>query len=510
MVNYADRFTPEQLDELYNFSFTIYSDEPLNWDDTIPATTPQLSDDVRDILTALFTEHREKYPDEYLTPIEARLKAGEDAPADLGLIIEELDDLLLTFWRDVIFEIFKDRIEVKEDGTIWAREESAATPTQKLIVYGPDTASFIITHQKLKGALLPQKNDTAYVIDIDNQLQFTWNKDGTPVIKTVSEERAINDLLERKKIPADCADTELLEVFAGAVASAYICNIGDRITVNYPSFFKSINTKSGEEKNHHTNPMERIKRLENIGGVLVEQKKIQRVFVWVEINEAEKTLTFESPYLYSIMDMLKKEPAKISKRMENNKPTWKIYGVSYLGRTEMASAKDKITIQIAQYLTVRLHQHGKRTEASRNPGKEYKDKRLVKCSITYAEIIDACPRLKEAIEKTPNRATQILQRSIIGPKYEPNKRSKHYYPKTKIEDYLIKYFRVFDYFKDLTLKVDPVTLRNLDNKITFTHHGYNGDAENLLHLPKINGQETPVTLDDMDATDPEESKRAEV
>ena len=294
------------------------------------------------------------------------------------------------------------------------------------------------------------------------------------------------------------------------MASAYICNIGDRITVNYPSFFKSINTKSGEEKNHHTNPMERIKRLENIGGVLVEQKKIQRVFVWVEINEAEKTLTFESPYLYSIMDMLKKEPAKISKRMENNKPTWKIYGVSYLGRTEMASAKDKITIQIAQYLTVRLHQHGKRTEASRNPGKEYKDKRLVKCSITYAEIIDACPRLKEAIEKTPNRATQILQRSIIGPKYEPNKRSKHYYPKTKIEDYLIKYFRVFDYFKDLTLKVDPVTLRNLDNKITFTHHGYNGDAENLLHLPKINGQETPVTLDDMDATDPEESKRAEV
>lgn len=507
MVNYADRFTPEQLDELYNFSFVKCSDEPLNFDSPVPATAPELSEDVRHILTALFDEHREKYPDEYLTPIEKALRAGEDAPADLGEIAGELEDLYLTFWHDVVFEIFKDRIEIKDDGTLWTKEWGANDTAP--IVFDANTASLLITHQKLQGALLPQKNDTAYVIDIDNQLHITWNKDGTPVINTVSEEK-INKLLERREIPADCADTELLEAFAGAVASAYICNMRDLITVDYPSFFKALGIKPGEKEHHRAQPMDRIKRLENIGGVLVERRKIQRVFVWIEIDEAEKTLTFKSPYLYSIMDMLKKEPAKISKSMENNRPTWKIYGVSYLGRTEMASAKDKITIQIAQYLITRMHQHGKKSEASRNPGKEYKDKKLVKCTVTYTEIIDACPRLREALKNNPKRGTQILHRSIIGPKYEPNKRAKAYYPHTKIEDYIKKYTRAYDYFKDLKIKVDPVTLRNLDNKITFTHHGYNGDAESFLHLPKIKGREAPVILDDMDATAPENTTRAEV
>lgn len=368
-----------------------------------------------------------------------------------------------------------------------------------LATYGPNTASLIITHPKLKGALLPQKNDTAYVINIDNQLQWTWNADGTPVINTVSEAKEIDELLERRKIPANCADTELLEMFASAVASAYICNVRDRITVNYPSFFREMGTKPGDEKNHHTNPMDRIKQLENVGGVLVEQKKIQRVFVWVEIDDTNKTLTFESPYLYSIMDMLKANPAKVSNRIKNDRPMWSILGVSFLGKGNRASAKNKITIQVAEYLTVKLHQHGNRSDATRNPGKTYKDKRRVTCEVSYNDIILNCPRLSEAIEKSPNRTTQILQRSILGPNFNDNKRSKNYHPQTLIEEYLQKYFTVFEYWKDLKIKVAPVSVKTLDNKIVFTHHGYNGDFKNPLNLPSINGQTTTAPAD-YDAT----------
>lgn len=491
MVNYRDRFTDEQLEELYHFSFVECDNKSLSFDDTLPASVPELSDEVRRILTDLFTEHREKYPDEYLTPFESLLLTGEETTPDMNVIVEELDELLLQFWHDVVFEIFKDRIEIHDDGTVWTR--AGEQPAEALAIYGPNTASLIITHPKLKGALLPQKNDTAYVINIDNQLQWTWNADGTPVINTVSESKEIDDLLERKDIPSDCADTELLEVFAGAVASAYICNYRDRITVNYPSFFRALGTKQGSEKNHHADPMERIKQLENVGGVLVEQKKIQRVFVWVEIDETNKTLTFESPYLYSIMDMLKQHPVSVSTKLVNNRPRWTIYGISFLGRTERYSAKNKITVQVAEYLTVRLHQHGKTSDASHNPGKTYNDPKLVKCEVKYSEIIANCPRLREAIDKAPKRTTQILQRSILGPNFDFNPKTKGYKHVTLIEEYLRKYFIIFDYWKDLKIKVEPVTVKALDNKITFTHHGYRGDFQDPLKLPSINGQTPDLT-----------------
>ena len=368
-----------------------------------------------------------------------------------------------------------------------ARELARAAESPNKVFFGPDTTALIITHPKLKGALLPQKNDNAYIINIDNQLKFTWDADGTPIITTVSEEKEINDLLDRQTIPADCTDTELLEIFASAVASSYICNTGYTITVDYPSFLSAMGTKPGSKKNHHTDPMKRIKRLENVGGVLVSQKKIQRVFVWLDFDDNDKTLIFQSPYLYSIINMLKKEPAKIAAERRNDRPKWTILGLSYLGRTTRASAKNKITVQIAEYLIVRLHERGNKTDAELNPGKTYKDKHGRTLNISYNDIIMNCPRLKEAIENTPKRTTQILQRSILGPKFDFNPKASGYKHETLIEEYLKKYFTVFDFWKDLKISVDPVTVKELNNKITFTHHGYNGDYKNPLRLPTVNG-----------------------
>jgi len=166
-----------------------------------------------------------------------------------------------------------------------------------------------------------------YIINLDNQLQFIWDKDGTPHITTEDEEEAFKKLLERKEIPAKCADVELLETLLSAVLTSYKHNYGDEITVYYPNFVKALGTRTGGKEEHRADVKQKLRELENTAGVLVEQKKIQRAFALLEVDEKENTMTFKSPYLYSICDFLKKNPSKVSKVIKNDRGhSWNTYG----------------------------------------------------------------------------------------------------------------------------------------------------------------------------------------
>lgn len=475
MKNYKDRFTDDELNYLRTVllrqidektgEVLPWDEKHYTWEDHI--TPPELLLSIWEKITEIYEEtpkHQTEVPDTITAEERAQVVADD----------------IKNFGGEVLKALFVD--------------ELTHQPADALALFDENVTALVITNEKYYGALRPQKNDTAYVINIDKQLCFSWDKNGEPIITTVDEQTLLDGYMERDEIPADCADTELLEIFAAAVASAYMFNMRDRITVNYPSFFKAMRTKTGKGEHKHYDVMERIKRLENIGGVLVEQKKLQRVFIWVEIDEDNKTLTFESPYLYSIMDLLRKEPAYIAPTRKNDKPASIITGVSLLGNGAIASAKNKITAEITQYIQARIHQHGRTTVSKYAPDKEYKDRKLVKVEITYKEIIENCPRLSEALRKSPH-GTQILQRSILGTKYNDNKRSKTYHPTTLLEEYMRRYTSIFDYWKDFKIsKIQDITVKNLNNKIIFTHHGYNGDFKNPYHLPEIDGKGVPEIL----------------
>ena len=141
----------------------------------------------------------------------------------------------------------------------------------------------------------------------------------------------MDEILKRKAIPAKCADTDLLATLAAAVKSAYTYNIGDRITVYLPNFAKALGIRidNAEKKDSsHFDFWGKIKQLENIGGVLVEQGKLLRAFVFLGYDQNENTLTFASPYLYSLMDILQKNPVAITpkEQWKKNKPTYDIKG----------------------------------------------------------------------------------------------------------------------------------------------------------------------------------------
>jgi hypothetical protein len=97
--------------------------------------------------------------------------------------------------------------------------------------------------------------------------------------------------------------------------------------------------------------------------------------------------------------------------------------------------------------------------------------------------------LKESLkESEPKRRNQVLKRAVFGDNYSP-KLKNHNVP--ILETYLREYTSAFDYWKDLTISFEPVSMKERDNVITFTHHGLNGNFEPELSIPHIN---TPDNL----------------
>ena len=186
------------------------------------------------------------------------------------------------------------------------------------------------------------------------------------------------------------------------------------------------------------------------------------------------------------MDLLQKKKIT-SNQKKNNIPLYDIEGVSYLVSAKINHARSKVTAQVIQCVIVGLFQHGIRTDASRKPQQQHKDKKLITKSFTYKELIKCSPLLKEALQEAePKRRNQILKRAIFGEEYNFNSSRKQ---TTAIEEYLREFTDAFNYWKDLTITAEPVAMKSLDNKITFSHHGINAEFEDKYHIPHVKTQE---------------------
>lgn len=391
----------------------------------------------------------------------------------------EITGLYLTFIQSLGIDI---RFDTEE-----ALEKEFNKKIARVIFDDENSAQFLPTHKKYSGALLPLKNKVAYIAKYDRQLQYVWDEDGNYQITLSDEQTAYDELIKNKVVPAECADTDLLMTLAAAVEASYRCNCGYIITVYLPNFARAMGVQF--EKDGKAQKMydlkSKLKDLEDIIGILVEQKKIQFAFKIIELDQEKKELTFASPYLYTIMDLLKNDPIT-TKEKKNNQPKFMIYGASHLISSKINKARNKATTQVVYYLVAQLHQHGIKTDAVRKPQQQHDDKKLITKEITYKDIIKNSPILKESLQQSaPKRRSQILNRAIFGDDYNPKLKVPG---QTLIEKYLRDYTDVFKYWKDLNIKVEPVSMKELDNRIILTHHGLSSDFEDTLRIPSVNGQ----------------------
>ena len=353
-----------------------------------------------------------------------------------------------------------------------------------IATFGDNPAQFVPTLKEWACALSPKKNKKAYIAKLDKQLRFFWDKDGNFRIDIADEVTAFEEASNSKPIPAKETDTDLLYTLASAVEASYISACGYIITVRLPDFARAMNVRFDSETatndQKHYDLKKKLTDLENIIGVLVEQKKIEAAFKILSLDE--KTLTFASPYLYSLMKIFDEERIKSSEK-KNNVPLWNIKGVSYLVSTRINSARNKITAQIVYYIVSEIHRHGNEPDSKKKPQKTRADDTIRTKTIKYSDIIKNTPLFKETLkEAEPKRRNQILNRAIFGDRY--NKRSSKTQT-TLLEEYLRTYTKAFEYWKGLEISFESVSMKELDHCITITHHGINGDFNDFYQIPKI-------------------------
>ena len=416
-------------------------------------------------------------PTETIFKLLRLINSDQNQDKEIDFLYDPEDDNSTKKIEDTIKEL------LSEDLT---REEAHAV-TSVFVTFPEKSSQLLITHKDYQYALLPYKNNKAYIVDFDKQLKFTFDAAGDPTIdlRTPEDFEAYKNTLDKDNIAANIADTDLLATLGAAVQSSYCSNYGDRITVYFPNFARALGVQidGADSKNNHFDIWDKIKQLENIGGVLVEDKSILRAFVMLGYNKEENTLTFASPYLYRLMDILKKNPASVSKIKRDNKPLWEIVGTSFLIDNQIIKARNKITSQLIKNIIAGLYQYGTKTEAARNPGKTYKDKNLVCYKISFRSLIDRTPLLNEALrESKPTGTTRILTRSFLGNNYIKT-------GKSIIEEYMREYTHAFEYWKDLQIEIPTPSLKSLGDQLIISHHGINGDFKNDLYLPKAEKNE---------------------
>lgn len=445
------------------------------------------------------------------TPTELELLKSQNGKFTLnGSVLEFDDDLpeellekIGKLSRQFVVETWQNPATRREEHDVTVRKflaviglttEKTATSDgaeRSLIVFDENTAQLLFTHKKYSGALLPRKNKYAYIIEQDRQIKMVFDEHGVARLETEDDHKAHDTYLKKKDINAKCADTDLLMTLAAAVKAAYLSNQEEKITVHLPSFAKALGVRfekygKDPEKNAHYDFWGKIKQLENIAGVLVEEDKILSAFKFYGYDGKANTLTFASPYLYALMDILQTNKIKSTKK-KNNALLYEITGESYLVSSKINHARNKITAQIVQNIVVGLHQRGNKPDAALEPQKQHKDKRLITKTYTYKDLIKYTPLLKSALKDIePKRRNQVLKRAVFGDDYNFNSK-KH--QTALIEEYLREFTAVNDYFVDFKITFEPATMKELENKITVTHHGINADFKEQFHIPHVKSDE---------------------
>ena len=463
MNDFLSEFTPEELEILKAQSgkFSLKGNE-LHFDDDLPD----------ELLNKLMTASIIFYQ-------EAWAEGNADEHRDIVFLPEKINRNFL--------ELFG-----------LTKEKTTIVLNAPRIIFDDNSAQFLPTHKKYYGALLPIKNKVAYIARYDKQLQFVWDENGDYRITVADEQSSYDEVVKSKTISADCADTDLLMTLASAVEASYLSNCGYIITVYLPNFAKAMSrqfeTDTANKEQNLYDLKNDLNKLENIIGVLVEQQKIQAAFKIIDLDQKTRELTFASPYLYSLMDILNKDRIT-SKTKHNNELDYNIKAVSYLISSKINKARNKMTTQVVCYLIANIFQRGVEEDYKKKPKKRYNDKSAVTKSIKYKDIIKNSPRLQEALKTSaPKRRNQILNRAIFGEDFNKPMKDKTtgktvIKSTTRLEDYIKEYTDAFNYWKDLEIIVEPVTMNSLDNSITFIHHGINGDYKPRFTIPHIDQQD---------------------
>ena len=348
------------------------------------------------------------------------------------------------------------------------------------------------TDERFQYAITPLRNEYAYILPFNyEQLEFSYNEDGEIIIDSPAQYKAVEEAKDKKhKITAAGIDQPLLRQLFAATMKAYLCNYGSSITVSLPAFAREMNIdmrfSTDKETKHNPNDFfKKLKALENLNGVW-QGGSFYRVFILEGYERERNELTFTSPWLFKIIRELLTTPAAKKTRADGS-IIWGITGVSGLMKASINSARSKPTVEIIASLLQGLKVRGVEPDSKLHPKRKYKDKDLVEYSISFKTLIDRIPLIRENLDAcTPSNKTTLLQRYFCGTSGKGKRREK-----TILQEYIEEYTFIPQYYKDFKITFNPPTWKTINETITITHHGINGDFKRNNPLSLFMQDETP-------------------
>lgn len=345
-----------------------------------------------------------------------------------------------------------------EDGKKRRRSEARAAANGQLVSAG--FYQYLASDKSFQHSLTPQKNKNAYIAlmtpEFFDKLDFS---DG--VLSFDNESDAYIKKYRRGKYEdIQDLDLPLLQQIYTAASKAYAKNGGYTITVYFSKFLSEMGIDPRNQ--NAAEIMRKLHSFENCVGVMPGTGIIAKLFSIIEINSADNTMTFAVPYIFRLIDELERKNKIEGKTKKGELYEYEAPYNNRLVHSSIANERNKTAVELVYLITTGLLQRGKTPDAktwARDRAK-FTDQLLVSYGVSFRTLINDAPLLRGRIKsyKSQNDKNKALRRAF---------EKAYQLIKAKTD--------AGEYFIDLHIPEIIPTMNTLDDLLTITHHGINGD-----------------------------------
>lgn len=319
---------------------------------------------------------------------------------------------------------------------------------------------YVISDKKFQHALTIQQNNNAYIAlmqpDFFKRLDF---KDGTV---TFDRETAgiIQQYHKGQYTDVQELDFPLLTQIYTAAVKSNIRHDTYTITVDMPKFFREMGIEAS--KGNAPDIMAKLRSFENCIGIMPGTKSISRLFIILDMDMKNQTMTIACPYIFRLYDALIDKNHIERKTHKGELLDFEMPFQHKLVHSSIAKERNKVAVEIVYFLVNGLVNRGTVPDI-----KTYKNK-YAKTNFPDRVTYSIC--FRTLINNTPFLRGRLLTYANAKDKNKALRRAF-----TKAYELLKTHTDAHKKFVNLKCNAIIPTMTTLDDEIIITHDGKNAD-----------------------------------
>jgi len=319
---------------------------------------------------------------------------------------------------------------------------------------------YVISDKTYQYGLSTQQNQHAYIALM--KPEFFKRLDFANGVLTFDQEIAgiVKQYKLGKYTDIQDLDLPLLTQFYTAAAKSNVRHDAFTITVSIPLFFREMGIEMS--KGNAPDIMAKLHSFEHCVGIMPGMQTISKLFVILDMDMKNQTMTFAVPYIMRLLETLDEKnhiekTTKQGKLIDYRKPYH-----NTLVHSNIAKERNKTAVELVYAITNGLLQRGYtpdcKTYRKRDAVTKYPNR--ITYSVKFTTLINDTPLLRGRIQSYEDTANKnnALRRAF-------EKAYQLLEEKTDAKEWFIN------------LKYNAIipTMATLDNELIFTHEGRNGD-----------------------------------